>query len=267
MLYLVATPLGHLDDFSYRAVKMLGTCDLILCEDTRHSITLLNHYNIVKPILSFHQLNERSREEDVISRLKEGQQIALLSDAGTPLISDPGHSLVRACIEQGVPFTALPGPCSPIQALVLSGFQSIPFQFLGFLPKDTSSLQTTLHKALCYRGTSIAFESPRRILDTLEILHRLSPQRIVAVARELTKIHEECVRGDVEKVLQHFTEHPPRGEIVLLIEEGPPPNEPLGIEECVKLLQDLHGLSLRDAIRAAAKLLDIPKRDVYRLFI
>ena len=264
MLYLIATPIGNLADFSQHAISVLRACDLILCEDTRHSRTLLQHHRIDRPLLAFHQFNEKSMEERVLRQLKEGRSIALISDAGTPLISDPGHALVRACIENDLPFTAIPGPCSIIQALVLSGFDSEHFQFIGFLPRKQNALESILRRALFYQGTTIAFESPERLCETLEVVVRIDPQRRVALARELTKMHEECVRATASEILNHFQTHPPRGEFVILIEKGKPPEMKMELEELVKLLQELHGLSLKEAITATAKLSDLPKKTVYQ---
>lgn len=266
MLFLVATPIGHLADFSKRAITTLQECDLILCEDTRHSRVLLQAYAIDKPLAAFHQFNEKGREEEILQKLEEGKQIALLSDAGTPLISDPGCSLVQACIKRGLPFTAIPGPCSVIQALVLSGFEAARFQFIGFLPRTKGDCTEALHHALFYPGTTIAFESPQRLVDSLEIISSLDPNREVAIARELTKTYEECLRGTAVELIAHFQAIPPRGEIVLLLKEGKPPQENIDVEELVVLLQELHALSLKEAIKMAAKLKNVPKRDVYQQF-
>jgi 16S rRNA (cytidine1402-2'-O)-methyltransferase len=264
VLYIVTTPIGHLGDISERALDILRSCNRILCEDTRHSQILLRHYGIEKPLASFHSFNEKKREEEILQELAEGRTIALISDAGTPLISDPGHSLVRACIERELPFTAIPGPCSLIQALVLSGFDASTFQFIGFLPRETAALNQALRRALFFEGTTIAFESPHRLIDTLALLDRLDPQRKVAVARELTKTFQECRRGTPSKLLSHFQIHEPRGEIVLLIQKGEPPEVEMGLEELVQILQEMHALSLKEAIKAAAKLKNLPKSDVYR---
>jgi len=263
-LYIVSTPIGNLADISQRALETLRTCDLILCEDTRHSLILLRHYGIEKKLLSFHQFNEKKKEEELLQELEQGRPIALISDAGTPLISDPGHSLVRACIEHGIAFTAIPGPCSPIQALVLSGFDAGQFQFIGFLPRETNALRQALRRALFYLGTTIAFESPQRILATLSALHETAPDRELAIARELTKTFEECLRGTAAQLIAHFQNHEPRGEIILLIREGPSPEEEIGVEELVKLLQEQLAVSLKDSIKMAAKLKKMPKSDVYR---
>jgi 16S rRNA (cytidine1402-2'-O)-methyltransferase len=266
MLFLIATPIGNLGDFSRRAIETLQECDVVLSEDTRHSKILLTSYGIHKPLLAFHQFNEATREEDILERLSQGIKIAMLSDAGTPLISDPGLSLVQACIREKIPFTAIPGPCSVIQALVLSGFDTASFQFIGFLPRKEGSLKEALRRALYYLGTTLAFESPQRLLDTLALIQELDPLRELAVAREMTKTYEECLRGTASQLLEYFSGKTPKGEIVLAIKEGKTPEEPLALEELVPLLQELHGLSLKEAIKLAAKLKQIPKRDVYKKF-
>lgn len=264
MLFLVATPIGNLSDISKRALETLSNCDLILCEDTRHSGMMLKQFEIEKPLMAFHQFNEKTRQDLIVDRLKQGCKIALISDAGTPLISDPGQMLVRSCVQEQIPITAIPGPCSIIQALLLSGFDSTRFQFIGFLPKEQNPLRESLRRALFYRGTTIAFESPRRLVETLEALEALDPARSVAVARELTKTYEECRRGIPSQLLSHFRAVEPRGEIVLAIAEGAMPQEGMGVQELVELLQELHGLSLKDAIKTAAQLKNLPKRSVYK---
>jgi 16S rRNA (cytidine1402-2'-O)-methyltransferase len=261
MLYLIATPIGNLDDFSARAVTTLKNSQLICCEDTRHSSTLLRHYGIEAPLLPYHKFNEKKFLDELLDRLRLGQSVSLISDAGTPCINDPGRILVQACIEHNIPFTAIPGPCSPIVALTLSGFDPEPFQYVGFLPKESDR---GLKKILYYSGTTIALESPSRIIDTVTILKTLSPQRKIAVAREMTKLHEEVLRGVPEDLLSHFAKHPPRGEMVLIVGPGSMPLEELPLDELIELLQGLHGCSLKEAIQSAAKLTKRPKRDVYR---
>lgn len=264
MLFFIATPIGNLEDISKRALDTLQSSDLILCEDTRHSLVLLRRYGIEKPLLSFHQFNEREREVRILSELRSGRNVCVLSDAGTPLISDPGLPLVQACIREGVAFTAIPGPCSPILALALSGFETNRFQFVGFLPREKGPLKALLLPLLFYQGTSIAFESPERLLSTLAVIEALAPARELAVARELTKKFEECRRGAAAELLSHFRECEPRGEIVLLIRQGEPPDTEIGLVELVELLKNLHGLSTKEAIQVAAKLKDLPKSEVYR---
>ncbi len=210
----------------------------------------------------------RAQEDRVIEDLKADKTIALISDAGTPLISDPGQELVARCRLEGLPVSAIPGPCAIVDALVLSGFPSSPFQFIGFLPKKEKELQAFLSQALLYMGTTIAYETPHRIEETLALLLQLSPQRKLCVARELTKLHEECLFGNPEELIAHFKKNPPRGEIVLLISPAPEQvsYEHLSLQELVEMLQkDLH-LSKAEAIKMAAQMRHLPKREVYKHF-
>jgi 16S rRNA (cytidine1402-2'-O)-methyltransferase len=268
VLYVVATPIGNLADFSFRAVDILKQCDSILCEDTRHSRILLDHYGIQAPLKSFHRFNEASAEEWIIADLKAGKKMALVSDAGTPLISDPGQELIRRCRGEGICVSAIPGPCAAIDALVLSGFSAEQFQCIGFLPKKEKELQSALCQALFYPGTTVAYESPHRTLQTLEALALLSPGRQLCIARELTKLHEEVLNGRPRELLQHFKEKPPRGEIVLLI--SPPGEilflEHLSLQELVEMLQKDMQLGKTDAIKMAAQLRHLSKREVYKQF-
>lgn len=259
MLFIVATPIGNLEDISRRALQVLESCDAILCEDTRRSSILLDRYGIKKPLISYHKFKEKASLTGILADLEAGRRIALISDAGTPCINDPGQILVDACIERGLVVNAIPGPCSLIQALVLSGFDTSRFQFIGFLPKKPKAV---LRLAMSYPGTTIAFESPERLVETLEAI---DGERRVAVVREMTKTFEECRRGKAAEVLAHFRAHPPRGEIVLVIGAGEVPDD-LPLEELVQMLQDLHGLTLKEAIKQAAKMKHIPKRDVYKEF-
>jgi 16S rRNA (cytidine1402-2'-O)-methyltransferase len=268
VLYLVATPIGNLADFSFRAVQILKQCDYILCEDTRHSRILLDHYGIQTPLKSFHRFNEASTEESIIIDLKAGKTLAVISDAGTPLISDPGEELIRRCRNEEIAISAVPGPCAIIDALVLSGFSAEQFQFIGFLPKKEKELQSILSHALFYPGTTIAYESPHRIEETLRAIAPLSLERKLCIARELTKLHEEMITGTAQELIEHFKKNLPRGEIVLLIS---PPEEKLFLEhlslvELVEFLQrDLH-FSKIDAVKTAAQLRHLSKRDVYKYF-
>lgn len=261
MLTLVATPIGNLEDISYRALKALKESDAVLCEDKRRSSVLLNHFEIERPLIAYHQFNEAKSQEKILSDLAAGKRFCLISDAGTPLISDPGHRLVSGCIERNIPFTAVPGPCSPILALVLSGFDCERFQFAGFLSKNP---EKELRSFLFYPGTTVLFESPERILRTLKILASLDPKRPLALAREMTKVFEECRRGSAKDLLEHVQKEKTKGEIVLVIGEAPPPEDPLGPEECVSLLQESLGLSLKEAIHSAARLTKTNKRELYR---
>lgn len=260
MLYLVATPIGNLGDFSFRAREVLSEVDYILCEDTRHSGSLLKHFEISKPLKSYHSFNEAKTEEQIIEDLKSGKKIALISDAGTPGISDPGERLIKRCIKENISYSAIPGPCAPILALTLSGFDTLPFQFIGFLPKTASELRLELANALMYQGTTICFESPHRIHKTLELLEEMDKERKLAIARELTKFHEEVLIGKAGELKTANI----LGEVVLLISRAPPIDySELTPQEHVAKLQAEYGLSKQEAIKMVAQLRQIPKRDVY----
>ncbi len=261
MLFVVATPIGHLGDISSRALEALSSSDAILCEDTRRSAILLDRYGIKKKLVSYHQFKERQLLEQILAQLESGATLSLISDAGTPCINDPGLILIQACIERGFPFTPIPGPCSVIQALVLSGFATERFQFVGFLPRKPKEM---LRQVLCYPGTTVAFESPQRLMDTLEAVDEIDPKRQVAVAREMTKTFEECLRGTPKELMTHFKEHPPKGEIVLSFALGKIPEDKIPLDELIEMLRELHGLSLKEAIKQAARLQGVPKSSVYK---
>lgn len=260
MLYLIATPIGNLKDITYRAVEILQSCDYILCEDTRHSQTLLKHYGIDKPLKSFHQFNEKSREEEILADLKAGKTLAVVSDAGTPGICDPGEALVCRCRQEGVAVSAVPGPCAWVTALTLSRMNKEKAQFIGFL--DLKELPYLLS----YPGTTVCYEAPHRIVSTLEAVAKLDPQRHVCVMRELTKAFEECLEGAASELTAHFKRTPPRGEMVLLIAGYTFNFKELSEIEHVKALQTQFHLSLADAIKTAAELRGVPKRTIYNLF-
>lgn len=220
MLYLIATPIGNLNDITLRAIETLKSCDLVLCEDTRHSRKLTSHYNISTPLKSYHKFNEAKMENIVIELLQAGKSIALISDAGTPGISDPGARLVKLCRERGLPVTSLPGPCAAITALTLSGLDTERFQFVGFLPKKKSELKAILQECCRYPGTTIAYESPHRLKNVLSLIQEMAPSKRVSVARELTKIYEELQTGTAAELLLRWQESEVKGEIVLLIAPG-----------------------------------------------
>jgi 16S rRNA (cytidine1402-2'-O)-methyltransferase len=223
MLYLVPTPIGNLGDITLRAIQVLKAADLIACEDTRHSLRLLNHLEIRKPLLSYHQHNEARRTAELLDRLRAGATIAIITDAGTPGISDPGHRLLRACIAEGIPYTILPGPSALLTALIGSGFPAESFYYGGFLPVKSGQRERELTAAIARPETSVFFESPHRILRTLEVCARLAPTRPLCVARELTKQFEEYRIAPAADLIAHYTAHPPKGEIVFLI--SPPPQK------------------------------------------
>lgn len=225
MLYLVGTPIGNMQDLSPRAVEVLSSVDLVACEDTRRTGLLLSHFGISAKLISYHEHNKASAGSKIISRLKEGQNVALVSDAGMPSISDPGEDLVKLCIEEEIDITTVPGPVAGISALVLSGMDTRHYYFEGFLPVETKERKERLSVVSESAVTTILYEAPHRLLKTLNDLSGagLSERRISA-CRELTKKYEEVVRGTVSEVISHFTEVPPKGEFVLVL-EGRPENE------------------------------------------
>ncbi len=263
MLYLIATPIGNLSDITFRAVETLKSVDYILCEDTRKSAFLLKHYGIEKPLKSFHKFNEKKLEELVVADLREGKKIGLISDAGTPGISDPGQQLIEQCRKHNLPFTSLPGPSAPIVALSLSGFNMDRFQFLGFLSKKASERKASLIDALFYPGVTIFFESPERIHKTLGEIAQLGSEHQVAVVREMTKIYEECLKGKAEELLHANI----RGEVVLIIEGHAKINYTQSPAEHVHELQEQFDLSKQEAIKLAAELRGVPKKAVYSCLI
>lgn len=217
MLYLVATPIGNLRDITLRALDVLKAVDAIAAEDTRHSGNLLRHFAIAKPLLSFHQHNEAARTAQLVERLQRGEEIALITDAGTPGLSDPGMRLVRECLRQELPFTILPGASALLPALVGSGFATDKFCFRGFLPVKSGGRERELRSAGEREETTIFFESPHRLVKTLAACTQLIPDRELCVARELTKKFEELRRGRAADLVAHFATHAPKGEIVLVI--------------------------------------------------
>ncbi|CRX38514.1 16S rRNA (cytidine(1402)-2'-O)-methyltransferase [Estrella lausannensis] len=270
MLYLIATPIGNLKDITLRAIETLKECDLILCEDTRHSSHLLEHLEIKKPLISFHQFNEAKREEEVLSLLRQGKKIALISDAGTPAISDPGEALVKRLRLEGVPVSPIPGPSSVITALAASGLGTIPFQFLGFFPRTQLETRKTLAAIALFEGTSLFFESPERLLQTLEILSHVGSDWEIVIARELTKTFEEFVRGTPSEVLEKFKGRKILGEIVVLARPAQTllqkELETMDAKALAEQLQELFDLPLKDAIKIAASWKGISKQNVYREF-
>lgn len=219
-LFLVATPIGNLKDITQRALETLQSVDLVLAEDTRKSGLLLKHYQIQKPLLSYFEHNELRRLPEVLQKLQEGKNVALISSAGTPTISDPGYKLVRECLSAGIGVASIPGPSALISALVSSGLPTDRFLFLGFLPRKEGQLKNLLEKLKegfnDFPVTFVAFESPYRLVQTLQFIKEVTPSAQVTVCRELTKIHEEIQRGSLEEVLTHFSAHPPKGEITLV---------------------------------------------------
>ncbi|MCR1952265.1 16S rRNA (cytidine(1402)-2'-O)-methyltransferase [Clostridium sp. DSM 100503] len=271
-LYLVPTPIGNLKDITLRALEVLENADIIAAEDTRQSLKLLNHFNIKKSLFSYHKHNEQGRSEDIINKLNDGMNIALITDAGTPGISDPGSVIVEKCIEQEIEFEVLPGATAITTALVYSGLDTTKFIFRGFLPRENKDRKPVVEEIKNVRDTIILYEAPHRLLDTLEYLLNNIGDRKIAICRELTKLHEEIYRGRISLALNYFVENRPRGEFVLVI-EGKSEDEikaekealwsDLTIEEhLIKLIES--GIEKKEAIKLVAKERNIPKKEVYK---
>jgi len=264
-LGLVATPIGNLGDLSARAADYLRAADAIACEDSRITIRLLQHLNIKKPLLSYHDHNAEEMRPRLIERLQRGEKMALVSDAGTPLISDPGFKLVREAASLGIPVTALPGPSAPIMALILSGLPTDRFLFLGFLAPKSAARRAELEEVSSLRASLILFETVPRLVTALGDLRDVLGDRPAAVARELTKMFEEVRRGSLQELLDHYTEAgPPKGEIVIVV--GPPLAEAAhaAIDLDAALLKALGAMRVKEAAEAVAAATHLPKRQVYQ---
>lgn len=216
-LYLVGTPIGNLADLTFRARGILATVDLIACEDTRHSLPLLKHYGIHKPLVSLHEHNEAGRSQQLLADLRAGRSVALISDAGMPLVSDPGQRLLHEVRRAGLPYEVIPGPSAPITALVGSGLPATEFFFGGFLPVKSGQRQRALDAALARPETTAFFESPHRLIGTLELIAARAPDRLLCIARELTKKFQEFHTNTAAHCLAHYQAHPPKGEITLIL--------------------------------------------------
>jgi 16S rRNA (cytidine1402-2'-O)-methyltransferase len=217
MLYVVATPIGNLSDITLRALEVLKGVDLVAAEDTRHSGLLLKHFEIQKPFVSYHKHNEAARAAELVDRLARGENVALITDAGTPGLSDPGLRLIRECVNRELPFTIVPGPSSILIALLGSGFSTEKFSFRGFLPVKSGRRERELRIAAEDEETTIFFESPYRLVKTLHACNTIMPDRQLCIARELTKKFEEFRRGTAAELLAHYEAHPAKGEIVLVV--------------------------------------------------
>ena len=269
-LYLVSTPIGNMADLSSRALKILSTVDFIAAEDTRNSGLMLSRLNIQKPMVSYHEHNRRERGPYIAERLKEGESCALVTDAGTPAISDPGEDLVRLCAAEGIPVTAVPGCCAAVTALALSGLSTRRFAFEGFLPVSGRERSERLKELKSETRTLIVYEAPHRLRETLSDLYDSLGDRNIALCRELTKLNEEILRTTVGAACEHYREREPRGEYVLVIEGVTLAEEradyPEDIAAHVALLEE-SGLSRMDAIKAAARARGVKKNDIYNALI
>jgi 16S rRNA (cytidine1402-2'-O)-methyltransferase len=259
-LVVCPTPIGNLEDITLRVLSALREADVVACEDTRRTRTLLDRYGVSAKLVSYHEHNEAARAAELVERMREGQTVALVSDAGMPLVSDPGYVLVRACVAAGLAVEVLPGPSAAIAALVASALPADRWRFAGFLPRKKGELRTLLEEP---GGTLVAFESPRRVPATLALLAELAPEREVAVCRELTKVHEEVVRGTAADLAQRYAGAAPKGEVVLVFGPVPDPDPELaGVEQLHRLVAA--GAKPREAAKAVAELTGASANALYR---
>jgi 16S rRNA (cytidine1402-2'-O)-methyltransferase len=265
-LYLVATPIGNLADITHRALQVLKDVDLIACEDTRHTHKLLQHYGITTKTISYHEHNEQQRAAQLIDSLKQGSDIAVVSDAGTPSISDPGFRLVRAAIESEIPVVPVPGPSALISALIAAGLPTDEFFFAGFLPARSNARRARLGELQSVPGTLIFYEAPHRLAAALQDAYEILGEREAVVARELTKVHEEIRRGRLSELTQHYESEEPRGEIVVLIDRnviGGTTKQPASVATLVHQFEQ-DGLDHRAALKKAARELGLSRAEAYR---
>jgi len=267
-LYVVATPIGNLEDISYRAVRVLKEADLIACEDTRHTAKLLQHYGIDKPTVSYHEHNEAARAEELVTKLEQGLNVAQVSDAGMPGISDPGYRVIHLAIERVIQVVPIPGPSAVVAALAASGLPTDSFQFLGFLPARTGERRTLLESVGNAQQTTVVYEAPHRIAETMkDIVELLGAERPVVVARELTKVHEEFIRGSAAEVLQRVQQHELKGEMTLLIGTGAGAAPTAGAKDIGRRLAEImqeQKLDENAALKVVAKEQGISKSEAYR---
>lgn len=274
-LYLCATPIGNLDDITLRVLNTLKEVDLIAAEDTRHSIKLLNHFDIKTPMTSYHEYNKVEKARYLVDKLKEGTNIALITDAGTPGISDPGEELVKQCYEAGIELTSLPGPAACITALTISGMATRRFAFEAFLPPDKKEKQRILEELKQETRTMILYEAPHRLVRTLEELMEALGDRNITICRELTKKYETTFRTTFSGALAHYENEEPRGECVIVVEgksleeiekEKAAAWEDMTVEEHMDLYLE-QGMDRKDAMKQVAKDRGISKRDVYQVLV
>ena len=265
-LYLVATPIGNLGDFSPRGVETLQTADFIAAEDTRVSVKLLNHFGIKKPLVSYHEHNRAAAGQAILARLLAGESCALVTDAGTPAISDPGEDLVRLCGENGVTVEAIPGCCAAICALAVSGLPTGRFTFEGFLSANKKERRTALLKLKCEERTMVFHEAPHKLRATLADMAEILGDRPAALCRELTKLHEETLRTTLLQAAELYREKEPRGEYVLVVAGAQPAEEPaVSLEEGVRRGQRLRGagMKMKEAVRTVSAQTELNKNDLY----
>lgn len=270
-LYVVGTPIGNLSDFSPRAVETLKSVDFIAAEDTRVSLKLLTHFGIQKPLISYHEHNLRERGEYILSRIENGEKCAIVTDAGMPCISDPGEDLVRLCAERGIEIHVVPSPTAAMSALAVSGLSTSRFSFEGFLSVTKKQRQAHLDEIKNLRRTLIFYEAPHKLTYTLNDLLTNLGDRKIALCRELTKIHEEVLRGRISDMIEYYKEKTPKGEYVLIVEGAPEAekDEEITLEKACEMAENLinDGKKLSDACKEIAKLTGFSKSEIYSIVL
>lgn len=270
-LYIVATPIGNLNDITIRALETLKNVDYIAAEDTRHTLKLLNYFDISKPLISYYKENEKTKSEVIIEKLEEGKNIALVSDAGTPGISDPGEEVIKKAIERNIKVIPIPGACAAINAIICSGFSTKEFEFIGFLSAKKSEKVKKLEELKYDLRTLIIYEAPHKLESTLNTMLEVLGDRNICIARELTKIHEEFIRGKISEILNNVEY---RGECVILVEGAKISKSEQNIENLTKLSLDEHykyyeekGFSKKEIVKQIAKDRKLEKNEVYQYFL
>lgn len=269
-LYIVATPIGNLEDITLRALKILREVDLIAAEDTRQTLKLLNHFEITKPLISYHRHNEEVKSDILIEKIKKGENIALVSDAGTPGICDPGESVIKKAIEENIEVIPIPGACAMVNALIASGIETKEFCFLGFLPLNKKLRKEKLEEIKKANKTTIIYEAPHKMKATLEDLKEVIENRKVVLARELTKIHEQFIRGNIEELLNKIDDL--KGEMILIIEATHETEDSKNEFECLSLEEhykyyEKQGLNKKEIIKKIANDRKVSKNEIYMKFI
>ena len=271
-LYLVATPIGNLEDITFRALKVLERVDLIAAEDTRHTLGLLNHFNISKPLISYYKQNEKTKSEILINKLLEGQNIAVVSDAGTPGITDPGEEIVKACIEAEIDIIPIPGACAFVNALIASGFSTREFSFIGFLSAEKKERKEKLEELKYETKTLIFYEAPHKLKTMLESLLEVLGDRKIVLAKEITKIHETFIRDNVSNILNNIENI--KGEFVILVEGSDVSKKDVELDNLNNLTLEEHyemyekqGLDKKEIIKKIAKDRGVNKNEIYKNFL
>ncbi len=270
-LYIVATPIGNLDDITYRAVQVLKSVDLIAAEDTRHTLKLLNHLEISKPLMSYYKETEKVKSKIIIDKLKEGKSVAVVSDAGTPGISDPGFEVIKEAINENITIVPIPGACAAINSLICSGLDTRQFLFIGFLSTKTKDKKDKLNEVKNIQSTLIFYEAPHKIKETLGCMLDILGDRKISIGREMTKIHEEFIRGSISEVLEKIE---PKGEMVIIVEGSEKSDNDIEREWRNEMTLEEHyqyykkqGLSKKEIIKKIAKDKGVNKNEIYKKFI